>query len=463
MKITLHGAAGEVTGSAYHVETNHASVLVDFGLFQGRDLASEVNTVPEQLDPRKLDAVVLTHAHLDHTGRLPLLTKDGYDGAIYATPASLDLTKLILEDAGKIQEHDSERLNRKLAEKGKPPVQPLFTKQDVAAVVARFQALPYAKPVQLAPGIQVSMYEAGHILGSASIEMQIEEDSRKRTVVFSGDIGPRGAPILEDAACLTRADLVFMESTYGDRNHRSMEETVAEFRDIVRTAVEQKGKILVPTFAVGRAQLIQYHLAQMFEEGLVKPFPVIVDSPMAIEATRIYQSHPELYDEEMREDAGRSRFLKHLQSARNSVTGEDSKALNDLAGPCVIMAGAGMCNAGRIVHHLRQNLPLSETVVIIVGFQSPGSLGRQIVDGEKEVNIFGSSVRVRASVHGLGGFSAHAGQRDLMAWFSCPAREKPRVVLTHGEDKGRKPLAQLIEQRYGLKPVLPGLADVIEL
>jgi metallo-beta-lactamase family protein len=463
MNVTIHGAAGEVTGSAYHVQTGKASVMVDFGLFQGRHMAEQSNHVPRNLDVDKLDAVVLTHAHLDHTGRLPLLIKRGYKGPIYATPASLEITQLILEDAAKLQEQDAIRENKKHAEKNKPPVEPLFTTLDVAGVVALFKPLPYLQPFEVAAGISVRMFEAGHILGSTSIEMTVEDSGVKRIVVFSGDLGPRNSPILRDSACLTHADLVFMESTYGDRDHRSLAETVEEFRHLVTAAVARKGKILVPTFAVGRAQQLQYHLANMFMERIVPPFPVILDSPMAIKATGLYNHHPELFDEEMRALAADEVFRKHIASIRHSVTADDSKALNELHGPCLIMAGAGMCNAGRIIHHLRQNLPHAETVVLIVGYQAPGSLGRVLTEGAQEVTIFGEPVPVRATTHSLGGFSAHAGQTDLLSWFECLAPKHPRLVLTHGEDRGRLPLAELVEKRFGIKPVLPLLGDVVEI
>lgn len=462
MKITLHGAAGEVTGSSYQVQTEHASVLVDFGLFQGHDLTMGSNAVPRQLDLAKLDCVILTHAHLDHTGRLPLLAKQGYKGPVYATPASIDLTKLILEDSAKLQEQDAERVSRKRVLHGRPPVEPLYTSEDAAAVFEWFQPLPYVTPVKIAPGISVRMYEAGHILGAASIEMTITEGDKEKVVVFSGDIGPRDAPILRNAACLAYADLVLMESTYGDRDHRSMADTIAEFRQAIMSAVKAKGKILIPTFAVGRAQVILLQLARMMEERLIPTIPVILDSPMAIAATRIHASHPELFDEEMTREVGRSGFLKHL-TIRNSVTADDSRALNDLVGPCVILAGAGMCDAGRIVHHLRHNLSLPGTVVMIVGYQSPGSLGRRLVEGEKSVNIFGEPVPVRAAVHSLGGFSAHAGQTDLLEWFGCLAPKKPRLVLTHGEDRGRIPLAAMIEKRFGITARLPFLGEVIDV
>ena len=346
MNVTLYGAAGEVTGSAYHVQTARASVLVDFGLFQGRHLVSTANRVPPQLQPNELDATVLTHAHLDHTGRLPLLGQRGYHGPIYATPATLEVTRLILEDTAKLQEQDAARANRKLSEKGKPPLEPLFTAADVAGLLPHFKTLSYVTPFSVAPGVSVQLFEAGHILGSTSIEMVLEDSGVQRVVVFSGDLGPRERAILRDAACLTRADLVFLESTYGDRNHRSLTETVAEFRQLVSDAVAQRGTILVPTFAVGRAQQILFHLAGMFQEKVVPAFPVILDSPMAIEATRLYARHPELFDDEMRLLAGKKNFLEHLPSLRHSVTATDSRALNDLPGPCLIMAGAGCAMVG---------------------------------------------------------------------------------------------------------------------
>lgn len=463
MSVTLYGAAGEVTGSAYHVQTSRASVLVDFGLFQGREMASEANHVPRKLDVEKLNAVILTHAHLDHTGRLPLLVKRGYKGPIYATPASIDVTQLILEDAAKVQEQDTERDNRKRAEQGKPPLQPLYNAQDVAAVVALLQTVPYKTPFEIAPGVSVRMFEAGHILGSASIEMTLEDSGVKRVVVFSGDIGPRGGPILRDAECLERGSVVFLESTYGDRNHRSLKDTVDEFRQLIRDAVAEKGKILVPTFAVGRAQALLYHLAGMFAEKVVPPFPVVLDSPMAIEATKLHTRHPELFDEEMAELAGEKRFIKDFPTLQHSITADDSRALNDMPGPCLIMAGAGMCNAGRILHHLKFNLSRPGTVVIIVGYQAPGSLGRVLVEGAKEVRIHGETILVRAKAHSLGGFSAHAGQSDLLEWFSCLAPKNPRVILTHGEERGREPLAALIENRFKLKAQRPQLGDVIEI
>ena len=463
MKITLYGAAGEVTGSAYHLQTNRASLLVDFGLFQGGKMTEKRNRAPRGLNARQLDAVVLTHAHLDHSGRLPLLAKQGYSGPIYGTPATLELSALILHDAAKIQAQDNERLNRKRERAGEPPLQPLFTAGDVETALKLFRPAPYDQPVAVAPGVQARFVEAGHILGSTSIELTVEEEGQKRVLVFSGDLGPRGAPILKDAAPFKQADVVFLESTYGDRDHRPLTETIAEFEAIIKTAVERRGKILAPAFAVGRTQLLLYLLAVMFRRQVTPKFPIYLDSPMAIEATRIYLRHPELADEEVQALRQVKPLQEDLDTMRATVTAAESRALNDLAGPCLIIAGAGMCNAGRILHHLKQNLWKPQTSVLIVGYQVEGSLGRQLVEGREQVTIFGEKIAVRAAIHTLGGFSAHAGQSDLAWWFDPLAPSRPRVILTHGEDKGRRGLARLLADRYRVQAELPELGHNIEV
>lgn len=461
MKVTLHGAAGEVTGSAYHVETSEASVLIDFGMFQGVAMAEERNQIPPGIDPTHLDAVLLTHAHLDHTGRLPLLARQGYRGPVFATPATIDLTGLILRDAAKIQLTDNERVNRKRERAGKPAIQPLFSLSDVESILGYAQPVPYNEPIDIARGIQARFVEAGHLLGSASIELTVRSDGQTRVLVFSGDLGPQGAPILNDYIRPKTGDLVFLESTYGDHNHRSFTDTLAEFDDIVHTAAQQRGKILVPTFAVGRAQLMLYCLARLFQSGAVRPFPVYLDSPMAIEATRLYEAHPELYDEESLELRRNHTSFRDMPTLHFSTTADQSRALNELSGPCLILAGAGMCNAGRILHHLKQNLWRPETWVLIVGYQSRGSLGRQLVEGRKEISIFGEPIAVKAHVRTLGGFSAHAGQADLMNWFEPLAASRPRVVLSHGEPGPQEVLSGLIHERHGVTSMRPRMGDTI--
>lgn len=463
MKITVHGAAGEVTGSASLVETDQARVLVDFGMFQGGARAEEKNCLPAGLDPKQLDAVLVTHGHLDHTGRLPLLIKGGFRGAIHATGATRELGGLIMHDSAKVQEYDVQRANRKRQRADEPPLEPLYGHPEVEQTIALFQPIDYEQRRPVAPGIGVRFVEAGHMLGSASLQLSIEEQGRTWNVVFSGDLGPRGLAFVRDAVPLKKADLVFLESTYGDRDHKPTKETLAEFHDIIQRSVKRRARILVPAFAVGRTQQILFHLEELFCESAVQPFPIYLDSPMAIAATKIYQHHPDLFDEETNDLERRCGAIRNNAHVATCETPQESMALNDVPGPCLIMAGAGMCNAGRILHHLKHGLWRPETVVLIVGYQAEDSLGRRLVDGEKEVSIFGEKIAVKAEIHTLNGFSAHAGQSELLAWFGHMAPAKPRVVLTHGEPRGREPLAALIQQRHGLKPLLPSLGDVIEL
>ncbi len=463
MNVYFHGAAGDVTGSAYHIKTKHASVLVDFGLFQGGRQAENKNRNIPSLAGGTLDAVVVTHGHLDHVGRLPLLTKKGYEGPIFATQATIDFGELIIKDSARLQESDVERANKKRRRAGQTPLEPLYDADDARRLRPLARPVRYDHPVEIAPGISARFVEAGHMLGSASIEMKIEEDGRTKTVVFSGDLGPRGAPLLRDPVPFKRADVVIMESTYGNRDHRSLQETIVETREIVKRAVEARGKILIPVFAVGRTQLLLYLLAAAFRNKTLPKFPIYIDSPMAIEATKLYRKHVDLFDEDALALMKSGDLQRNLTTVKTCPTADDSKALNDVSGPCIIMAGSGMCTGGRILHHLRHNLDSPGTVVLIVGFQSQGSLGRLLVDGEKSVSIFGKRVPVRASVHTLGGFSAHAGQADLLRWFGTLAGSKPHVILTHGEDQARKTLAGLIKTRYKLSADQPVLGDVIEI
>jgi metallo-beta-lactamase family protein len=463
MKITLLGAAGgEVTGSCYIVQTRTARIMVDCGLFQGGRRSEALNRPPSAPN-RRLDAVLVTHGHLDHTGRLPMLARMGYDGPVFGTPATLDMTSLILRDSARIQLADTERHNRKRQRAGEAPLAPLYTPDDAETLIRLLRPVPYQEPVQVADGIRAVWAESGHMLGSASILLLVEEKGQTRRIVFSGDLGPRSAPMLREYEPFHEADLVFLESTYGARDHRSFADTVAEFETIIQSAVAAGGKILVPTFAVGRAQLVLLLLGKMFRARKVRPFPIFLDSPMAIEATNIYTKHLDLFDDEMKAFIRARPLREDLKTLKLTASPAESRAINDARGPCLVLAGAGMCNAGRIVHHLRASLWKPGTHVLIVGYQGEGSLGRRLVDGEKSVSIFGEKVAVKAAIHTLGGFSAHAGQTDLLHWFSVLAPSRPRVVLTHGEDDERAALAGVIRQRHRLSPHLPHLGEVIEI
>lgn len=463
MKIKTVGAAGgEVTGSAYLIETKQAKVMVDAGMFQGSKTSEEKNKLPEGADPSQLDALLLTHAHLDHTGRVPLLLKHGFRGPIYATSATIDLGEIIMNDSARIQMQDAKRKTRRQSLED-PPVEPLYSPEDVIPYRSQTKAVELHQPIPIADGISARFFEAGHMLGSTSIELTIEDDGKKTVVVFSGDLGPLNQPIVRDFEPLPYADFVFLESTYGDRNHRPYPETMQQFEQIIRTGVEQKGKMLIPAFAIGRTQQILYHLAILFHEKKIAPFPVFVDSPMAIEAGKVFTKHPDLFDEEAMDWRKLGVFPLDRNWFKLSTSVEDSKKLNEVQGPCIILSGSGMCSGGRIQHHLKFNLPDPRTHVLIVGYQGYGSLGRLLVDGAERVRIHGENVDVRATVHTLNGLSAHAGQKDLLQWFSSLGQTKTRVALTHGENMQRETLAAEIKKRFNLTPILPNLNEVIEI
>ena len=461
MKIKIVGAAGgEVTGSAYLIQTATAKIMVDAGMFQGGKATEEKNRLPEGADPRQLDALLLTHAHLDHTGRVPLLLRHGYRNAIYATSATLDLAEIVLQDSARIQIQDASRKNRYHPEKH---AEPLYTPEDMISFRSQGKSVELHQPIPVADGITARFYEAGHMLGSTSIELTVQENGSSKVIVFSGDLGPYEQPIVRPFETLPYADLVFLESTYGNRDHRPYFETMKEFEEIIQKVVQQKGKILIPAFAIGRTQQILYHLAILFFQKKVAPFPVFVDSPMAIEAGKVFAHHPDLFDTEATDWKNQGLLPLDRTWFKFTTSVEESKKLNNLNGPCAILAGAGMCNAGRIQHHLKFNLPHPATQVLIVGYQGYGSLGRLLVDGAKQVKIHGETIDVKATVHTLNGLSAHAGQNDLLKWFTSLAKEKPRVILTHGENPQREALASEIKKSFNLKSLLPQLNEVVEV
>lgn len=464
MKIRVIGAAGgEVTGSAYLVRTEQATILVDAGMFQGSKASEAKNKLPQGAAPSEIDAVLLTHAHLDHSGRLPLLVKFGYDSPVYATDATHDFAQIILQDSARLQTADAMRKNKKFWKKGEPPMEPLYSTDHVEYIKELTRTVEYDKPVQVAQGITARWINAGHMLGSASIELTVTESDRKKVVVFSGDLGPLSLPMLKPFEQIHKADLVFMESTYGNRNHKSLADTIADFEQIVIEAVETGAKILVPTFAIGRAQQLIYHLAEMFYDRKVRPFPIWLDSPMALKAVTVYREHDELLDEEFHTVRKKGAFPVDPNYFKASPTAQTSRELNDKEGPMIILAGAGMCNGGRILHHLAHNITNPKTFVLIVGFQAYGSLGRKLVEKEETISLFGEKKEVKAKVRTMNGFSAHAGQNDLLKWFSTLAPSKPMLCLTHGENDQRIALAGMIKKQFRISASLPELNEWVEV
>lgn len=467
MRVSFHGAAREVTGSCYLLETGESRLLVDFGMFQGPKRLERLNRIPRNLYPQKIDAVLLTHGHLDHCGRLPMLCRSGYRGPIYATQGTIEIASLILYDAAHIQENDTKRENRRRTRAGLNPIKPLYDERDVENVTKQFVPVEYDEITNIKNGIKARYVEAGHILGSSCIELFLSENGERRKFVFSGDLGQYDVPLMRDPAVIEDADVVFMESTYGNRDHRPLSETLQELKKILKDAFESNGKVLIPTFAVGRTQQILYYLACLFNDREVEPMPVYLDSPMGISATKIYARHEEIMDEEAKVIIENGEIRRGNFRFRACQSLEESQMLNDIDGPCVIMAGAGMCNAGRILHHFKHNLWKENTFVIMVGYQAKGSLGRLLLDGAKKVKIFRETIAVNATINGVGGFSAHAGQTQLLRWLQPMAESDsenpPKVILTHGEPHPIDELSYAIEKNFGIKCIIPKLSETLKI
>ena len=446
--LSFFGAAGEVTGSCYLWPTDQASVLIDFGLHQG-----------------ERDGVILTHGRLDQCGRLPQLTKAGFRGRIFCTRPTVEVTEIILRDSAHLQEADAEQDNRRRARQGRPPLTPLYTVSDVEQTLPLLSALEYGVEQTVAPGITVRFFDAGHILGSASVLMCAEDRAgrAKHTIAFSGDVGVRNSPILRNPMPPDHADTMVLESTYGDREHKPMGPTLDELVGILKLSQTEGGRIVIPSFALGRPQDLIYHFGTLLREGRIPKLNVYVDSPMAIAASGLYRRYTEVYDEASRDLLRRGDWPLSFPGLHYSRTSEESRRLNDLAGGVVIISAAGMCTGGRILHHLRHSLWKPECRVVFVGYQGLGTLGRERVDGAKTVRIFGETIAVKARVHTLNGFSAHAGQSELVQWAGALAPSKPRTFLTHGEDPPRRALAGRLQNELGLRPELPQYADRVEL
>ena len=433
MQLEFFGAAGEVTGSCHVLRVGRSTLLLDCGLIQGGPTPHERNRAPFPFEPGSVDAVVLSHAHVDHCGRLPLLRQQGFRGPIYATAATRDLARILLADSAKLAERDAERENRRRARnRAKRRAEPLYTTEDADATLRQFRTVPYGRPVAVRDGIELRFRDAGHILGSASAWLDLNEGDLERRLVFSGDLGQYDSPILRDPEPGEGADLVLMESTYGDRRHREREQTLVEFGEILKACRQTGGNVLIPAFAVGRSQELLYQLGTHFEAWQLGDWQIFHDSPMAIEATGVYWDHADLYDEEAARFRRRAHSLPPLPNLKLCRTAEESMAINRISEGAIIIAGSGMCTGGRIVHHLKHNLGRPECHLVFTGFQAQGTLGRALVDGRESVRIHGDSLDVAMQVHTLGGFSAHGDQADLLRWYEGVGG-RPPVWLVHGE------------------------------
>ncbi|HTQ76986.1 MAG TPA: MBL fold metallo-hydrolase [Burkholderiales bacterium] len=462
MKLSFHGADRGVTGSCHLLECAGRRVLVDCGLFQGGRELEEENAEPFGFDPAAIDAVLLTHAHLDHCGRLPLLAKRGFRGEIVTTAPTRELARLVMLDAAHLQEEEARRRERWAARRGKEAgaIGPLYTVLDALNVQDAFgRVAAYGEPLAIAPGIRATFLDAGHILGSASVVLDLEEGGRKRRVLFSGDLGNSGRPLLRDPAIPPQADAVVMETTYGDRLHRPFAPSVEELYQAVADTFERGGNAIIPTFALERAQELLYYLRAGIEQRrLPRAIQVFLDSPMAISATEIFGRHPAFYGARTRElfREGRDPFrLPGLHFTRETA---DSMSINRIVAGAVIMAGSGMCTGGRVRHHLRHNLAREHCSVVFVGFAAQGTLARRIIDGAKSVRIFGEEVAVRARIHTINGFSAHADRDELLAWHGHT--RAPRTFLVHGDEPAMQAFAQRLRDT---RVEMPRLNQVFEL
>ena len=455
VRVTCLGGAGTVTGSSYLVESAAGNkVLIDCGMFQGGKEMEDRNWKNWGFDPARISTLFLTHAHIDHSGKIPKLVKDGFKGRILTSPPTAELCSIMLLDAAHIQEMDAEWQTRKNKRRSTQEVLPLYTTEDAEASLKFFSPIEKDKIVEPEPGIRARMRNSGHILGASILELWIEEGGAPLKMVFSGDLGKKNQLIVRDPQEIFDADYLFLESTYGNRLHRSLDESKAELLEAIQYAVSHEEKVLIPAFAVERTQEILYILGEFQRAGRLPKIPIFVDSPLAIKATEIFRKNKKYYDEEAQAILDRGYDPFNMPNLRYSATTEDSRAINETKGSAIIIAGNGMCTAGRIRHHLKHNLWRPGTSLVIVGFQALGSTGRQIVDGAKEVRLLGETVAVKAKVFTIGGFSAHADQNDLLEWAGH-FESNPKVFLVHGEPSASESLAAKIKERLGLDIYIP--------
>ena len=454
-KLSFLGAAQNVTGSKFLLETDNKKILIDCGLYQERKLKSR-NWEPFPFDPASIDAMLLTHAHVDHSGLIPKLVKNGFKGPIYCTNATADIVKIILLDAAHLQEEDAafkKKRHEKEKRKGPYPEIPLYTTEDAEASFSYFTGVKYREAVNLGDGVSATFHDAGHVLGSSTIKVTVTRDGETRSVLFSGDVGRDDKPILKDPYEYKEIDYAVVESTYGNRVHEEPKDIGEKLAEIVNSTVKAGGNIIVPSFALQRAQEVLYYMNKLLLENKIPDIPVYLDSPMAIRITEVFKQYRELYDREMTQMVSQDRSPFDFPGLIMVQTSEESKQLNYLTKPAMIVAGAGMCNGGRIKHHLVNNITRPESTILFVGYQAVGTLGRSIVDGIKKVRILGQRYPVRARVTEITGFSAHADRNELLEWMS--GINPRRVFVVHGEIRSAKEFGKFLRQERGWKVNVP--------
>jgi metallo-beta-lactamase family protein len=466
MQIEFVGAARTVTGSKHIVRTNHATVLLDCGLFQGKRRESIEKNRSLGVDVRHLSAVVLSHAHIDHSGALPMLVKGGYEGAVFSTPATRDLCAAMLADAAFIQEADARHINKQIEREGSDmdPVEPLYNQGDVTRLLGRMIAVPYHRRQTIAPGVDFTFFDAGHVLGSAITVLDIDEDGDKRRLVFTGDLGRKNMPILRDPECPPDVDVLMMESTYGDRTHAPIEEMEAKLAAVLARVFKRGGKIVIPSFALERAQEIVFSLKTLERQGKMPPMPVYVDSPLTVKITDVFKLHPECFGDETRALIGSDESPFEFDNLRYVSAKEDSKRIDAESRPSIIISASGMCEAGRVLHHLKATLEDEKNAVLIVGFQAPDTLGRRLVEHRARVRVFGVERDVRAEVVVMNGYSAHADQKDILEFVSEVRHggQLRRIFLVHGEPGPQKILADLLAKSGFSATSAPGPGDLAD-
>ncbi len=444
MKLTFFGATREVTGSMHLLEINGSRILLDCGLYQGHRADTYERNLKFPFDPASIDTLILSHAHIDHSGNIPNVVKQGFSGPIWATSATRSLCTAMLRDSGHIQEDDVEYLNKKRKRKGLPPVEPLYTIEDAVRSLESFIGVPYHRAITVAPGVKLTFVNAGHILGAAHVVLDLEEKGRKLRLVFSGDVGRPHQPIIRPPEPPQGADVLISESTYGDRLHEPPDDATKKLRQVILDTYHHGGKVIIPSFAVGRTQEIVYELHELMETRKIPQIPIFVDSPLAVDVTEIFRLHPECYNHEVRRfleaTDERDPFGFSRMTYIRSV--EKSKELNFLKESAVIISASGMCETGRILHHLKNNIGNPNNTVLFVGFQAEGTLGRRILDGAKEARIFGEMYKVRANVESINGYSAHADKNELLAWLDAVGPKRlQQMFVVHGEKEAAESFA----------------------